>query len=172
MRPTVGETLAYVRGLLVSQILPEVHAPYAKRLGDELVANLARVEQWWPRVIPNLMEENDELVALFEAMLAYVDGHRSQAGTPLEELASRVRHELSSGGQEAKYPAYSHLEATNSRYRALLELAIDALESLDGSPRDEPELSALRQRIGRHVGKYLEREVELRGIDIMGTRQA
>lgn len=159
MRPTVGESIAGIRRILTDVILPEVTSPYATWRAGEVVGALQALETRWAEVYPLLMEENDDLHALFSGALPLLDqAQDASPSTELRALQQRIREQV---GRETsgdrKYPSYDALEATNLGYRTLMVDSVHALEAAAGTHATDPNLGEFRSRLRAHMRTYLDR---------------
>jgi hypothetical protein len=152
MQPNVTEQLAGIRRILEEVIAPAIGDEYVVSQLRAMTQTLTLLEGHWQRALPLLMQENDELGALFAEIrpqLAAAAG--SLEGNP---LAARITSAASQAPDRPRdYPCFSQIEAKNKELRALLA---ELIEAFDAAPSN-PELEVLRAKIRDRLRTGLER---------------
>ena len=137
MRPTVGEQLAGAAQILEQFVLPEVAGRYAAVPLQSVITALQGLATRWETVIADLMEENDDGVAVVAPLLSgYADR--------LPDLAPLLAE---SATPPARYPVFAEVHERNLRWRALVAAALPLVQ-------DDPEVHA---GLRAHLLKYAER---------------
>jgi hypothetical protein len=140
VRPTVGEQLAGAARILEDLVLPEVEGRYAAVPLRSVITALDGLAVRWETVIADLMEENDDGVAVVAPLLApYADR--------LPELPALVA--AAAAPPASPYPVFADLHERNLRWRALVTAALPLVQ------HDPPVHTALRA----HLRKYMERNL-------------
>jgi hypothetical protein len=134
----VGEQLAGAAKVLEDFVLPEVEGRYAAVPLRTVITALQGLSTRWETVIADLMEENDDGVAVVAPLLApYSDR--------LPDLAALVAE---AGGPPASpYPVFAEVHERNLRWRAVVSAALPLVQ-------DDPEVHA---GLRAHLRKYAER---------------
>ena len=152
MQPNLSEQLAGIRRILEEVVAPAIDDGYVVSQLHATTGLIALLERQWHRVIPLLMQENDELGTLFADLRAHLpDAAQSLEGGALYQRIVSAAADLPHGSTD--YPSFQELEARNRELRALLAETIQALEAIPSSR----ELEALRGRIRDQLRSGLER---------------
>ncbi len=138
MRPTVGEQLAGAARILEELVLPEVEGRYAAVPLRSVITALEGLSTRWETVIADLLEENDDGVAVVAPLLA-------PYASRLADLAALVAE--AAVPASSPYPVFAEVHERNLRWRAVVAAALPLVQ-------DDPEVHA---GLRAHLAKYAER---------------
>ena len=134
----MGEQLAGAAKVLEDFVLPEVDGRYAAVPLRTVITALQGLSTRWETVIADLMEENDDGVAVVAPLLAPYASRLPDLAALLAEAAAPPA---------SPYPVFAEVHERNLRWRAVVAAALPLVQ-------DDPEVHA---GLRAHLAKFAER---------------